>query len=226
MATRSTARFTLARNWVTVCSGARSSTRASTTAVVSGVNERVASTSSVACRCVICPGPEQVQGGGQAADEVGGDGHLPAHPTRRHPHRRRDHVPGEPVLRRIPRIQRGEQFGFPGLQQGDMALHRDQGVDLPVHLQHGRGQHIQDLEAARRTGPVGPGRRRCRSGTPTPRPGSVVHPPGRSRRTRASEPPHHRGCRPRHRPHRCSAVNASSQTRASKNAVRGAGHIS
>ena len=55
LATRRTARFTLARNWVTVCSGARSNTRASTTAAVSGVNDRVASTSSVACRCVISP---------------------------------------------------------------------------------------------------------------------------------------------------------------------------
>ena len=55
-ATRSTARFTDARNWVGVCSPARSNTSACTTVVVDcGVNERVASARSVACRCEMSP---------------------------------------------------------------------------------------------------------------------------------------------------------------------------
>ena len=54
-ATRSTARFTDARNWVGVCSPARSNTSASTTATEAGVNERVASARSVACRWEMSP---------------------------------------------------------------------------------------------------------------------------------------------------------------------------
>ncbi len=51
----STARVTEARNWLTVCSAPRSSTRSSTARAMSGSRPMTAEASSSACRAVICP---------------------------------------------------------------------------------------------------------------------------------------------------------------------------
>ena len=154
-----------ARNWVRVCSAARSTTSASTTAPTRGSTSGWPrpGRSRAAARC---PRPATVRGWpGRRPTRSEAVGHPVAHRPGRHPQRGRDLVTGEPVLRPVTSVQRGQQFRGAGLQQPDVPFHRDEGVDLTVHVQHRRGQHVQHLDQRRVTGPVGPGRRRSRSGT-------------------------------------------------------------
>ena len=137
-ATRSTARFTDARNWVGVCSAARSNTAASTAAAVSGVRERVASARSVACRCEMSPD--------RSSASVAG-----SRPTRSDALAIRLRIdPGgtrsaaatwsrvNPSFDRSQASNAASSSAEPGLQQADVPFHRDQGVDLTVDLQHHR----------------------------------------------------------------------------------------